>query len=482
MNNDNWKKEFTEFQKLEYSNISGAHFETNKQIALFFRYFLLIASVPAIIVLLYDKNINKIAELFLGKVSIYETVFVSAILMIISVLGFFTFLYITNLLNDSILYAKTVNGARKYFYELIDDDKKERYRVLPIVTCEPNKDNLKRISFPILLCISLTNSAYFSLSTYILSIQGHDFFTKSFKLKHLVFNNYTLYHVIGLAIILLMIHWFVAKYITNFREYSYLKSNIIGIDIDGVLNKHRRTFCTLLYKYTNKTLWEDEVIKVPVSLIPNKGITRHDEFIVFNNQKYWIVQKVFDDKTADTIDELRNSFGYKICIFSNRPWPDTKYLSENEKYGVLKKWWSIKCFGKTRQLPLLKILSTTQLYKNKLRYFKIKKITKRWLKKVQINYDKLIIETSSVDNPPAKTLGQIPRPSFRNRYYFARKQHFRYFVEDIPENAIKLSLSCDYIFLIEQPYNSQVDYPDLPKNIIRVKNWSAIKEKIRELG
>jgi hypothetical protein len=88
MKNDDGKKEFTEFQKLEYSNISGAHFETNKQIALFFRYYLLIASVPAIIVLLYDKNINKIAGLFLGQVSIYETVFVSAILMIISVLAY----------------------------------------------------------------------------------------------------------------------------------------------------------------------------------------------------------------------------------------------------------------------------------------------------------------------------------------------------------------------------------------------------------
>ena len=117
-----------------------------------------------------------------------------------------------------------------------------------------------------------------------------------------------------------------------------------------------------------------------------------------------------------------------------------------------------------------------------MRYFKIKNLTKSWLKEAQIKYDNLIIETSAVDNPPAKTLWQIPKPSFRNRYYFARKQHYRYFVEDIPENAIKLSLSCDYIFLIEQPYNSIADYPDLPKNIIRVKNWSAIKEKIRELG
>ena len=176
----------------------------------------------------------------------------------------------------------------------------------------------------------------------------------------MVFNNYTVYHVIGLAFFLLFIHWFAAKYITNFREYSYLKSNIIGIDIDGVLNKHRRTFCTLLYDYTNKSLWENEIIKVPVSLIPNKGITRHDEYIVFNKQKYWQVQEVFDEKTVDTIDELRNSFGFKICIFSNRPWPDTKYLFDNEKHSTLKDWWHVSLFGKSIQLPFLKFISKNQ--------------------------------------------------------------------------------------------------------------------------
>lgn len=481
MRKDEINNDFTEFQKQEYNNISSAHFETNKQIAIFFRYFLLIASAPAIIVLFYDKNINKVYAIFQGQVSVYETVFVGAIIMIISILGFLTFLYITNLLSDSILYAKTVNGTRKYFYELFESDNKERYRVLPIVTCEPNKSSLKFLSFPILFCISLTNSIYFSLSTYIISLKGTEVFVNALGLKIFI-HQYNIYWILYISIFLLALHYFVAKYITNYRDNSYLKSYKIGIDIDGVLNNHRKTFCNLYNEQTGKNLKEEEIIKVPVSLIPDKNITRRDEWLVFNQLKYWELQEAFDDKTADIVEELRYNFGFKIHIFSFRPWPDTKYLNDNEKYVTLLNWWQIKLFNKQINLQLLKLISKMNLYNRRLRYFKIRQLTKRWLKKVGIKYDKLLLETNGFDNPPARTLMRIPKIHFRNRFYYAKTDHFRYFVEDVPENAIKLSMSCDYVFLINQPYNTELLYPNLPKNIIRVKNWSAIKEKIRELG
>ena len=39
-------EKFEDFQLEEYKNISNAHFEANKQIEVFFRYFLIIASAP----------------------------------------------------------------------------------------------------------------------------------------------------------------------------------------------------------------------------------------------------------------------------------------------------------------------------------------------------------------------------------------------------------------------------------------------------
>lgn len=133
-------------------------------------------------------------------------------------------------------------------------------------------------------------------------------------------------------------------------------------------------------------------------------------------------------------------------------------------------------------LPLSKVFFSLRFHNSKGRYRRIKSITKDWLKKVDIKYDKLIIETNGVDNPPSKNISKIPKFYFRNRYYHAQKHHFRYFIEDIVENAIRLSFSCDYVFLIEQPYNSKENFQDLPNNIFRVKDWSAIKEKIKELG
>ena len=78
------KNEFINFQLEEYKNISSAHFETNKQIAIFFRYYLLIASAPAIILMLLEKNIEKLDLLFSGKIGVYETTFIGLILIIIS--------------------------------------------------------------------------------------------------------------------------------------------------------------------------------------------------------------------------------------------------------------------------------------------------------------------------------------------------------------------------------------------------------------
>lgn len=476
------KDEFINFQLEEYKNISSAHFETNKQIAIFFRYYLLIASAPAIILMLLEKNIEKLDLLFIGELGVYETTFIGFILLIISFIGFFTCLYITSLISDSTLYAKTVNGTRRFFYDLSKIEFEERFRVLPKVTCEPTKSNQNKTSRPILVCISVINSIYFCLGTYIIGLVGNEFFKETLGFKHLLFTDYSLIHVLILFFLILLIHWYFSRRITNFKNYGYLKSYIIGIDIDGVLNKHRRTFCTILYENTGKTLWENEITRVPVSLIPDKQINRTDEFKVFNDPNYWKNQEIFDEKTSDIITELRNSFGYKINIFSFRPWPDYKYIKEEERLEIFRKWWKFKIFHKEIALPFSKTLFNLRIHATKIRYRRIKSLTKDWLNKVEINYDKLIIETNGVDNPPSKNISKIPKLYFRNRYYHAQKQHFRYFIEDIVENAVKLSFSCDYVFLIEQPYNSKDNYRDLPNNIIRVKDWSAIKEKIRELG
>lgn len=77
----------------------------------------------------------------------------------------------------------------------------------------------------------------------------------------------------------------------------------------------------------------------------------------------------------------------------------------------------------------------------------------------------------------------MSRGQFKNRFYYTNKKPYRYFIEDTPENAIKLASTCEYVFLIEHPYNSEINFKEnLPINVIRVKNWSEIKNTIKKLG
>jgi uncharacterized HAD superfamily protein len=74
----------------------------------------------------------------------------------------------------------------------------------------------------------------------------------------------------------------------------------------------------------------------------------------------------------------------------------------------------------------------------------------------------------------------IARKKYLNRFYYTFIKPYRYFIEDTPENAIKLSNNCEYVFLFEQPYNRNTD--ELPHNVIRVSSWEEIKDFIGQKG
>ena len=103
-----------------------------------------------------------------------------------------------------------------------------------------------------------------------------------------------------------------------------MRNNIIGIDIDGVLNKHRDLFCkkhkeNMIKEYgsidkvpISKILNPDEITKIPVkNIIGGKDISSKDEYEVFNSSDYWIEQELIDTNANKIIKELKNSFGYK---------------------------------------------------------------------------------------------------------------------------------------------------------------------------
>jgi len=116
-NNDN---NFDKFLLKEYSNISQAHFKSIETISTFFRYYLLIMSIPISAFAIFSQIApNKDPLLY---IILQYKILIFIVLSSISIIGLFVFLYITNLRLDTMLYARVINGIRKKFYDEYEID------------------------------------------------------------------------------------------------------------------------------------------------------------------------------------------------------------------------------------------------------------------------------------------------------------------------------------------------------------------------
>jgi len=440
---------FEHFLFSEYSNIAQAHFKSIETVTTFFRYYLLIASVPISFVgILFQTRFNG----FFSAIDLYRLP-TGILFIIISIIGILVSCYVINLRLDAILYARVVNGIRKYFYDNFDESiiLKNWLRVLPqSPQLPPYLEG--GLFFPVVAVFGIINSCYLFVGVYIL--------------ERINFRFIILFLILG-VFLHFCIYW---GYSWN-REYRYLKSNIIGVDIDGVLNRHREHFCTLLKNNTGKSILPEDIIIIPVHENPHFNITRDEERLVFNHLEYWINMPPMD-KAADRIANLRNVFRLKVYIFTYRPWPDAKLKDEKREY---KKRFLESYYNYKPQNQLMKFIC----------HFKdpIEEITKEWLNKNKFYYDKLIFEKGN-DYTPG------PRNEFKNRFNLARRYKIRFFVEDDLEKAIKLSFICDTVFLMSHPYNEcnpilsaeENDFrKNIPSNIIRVKDWDEIYKWIRRI-
>ena len=107
--------DFTQFQLKEYENISQAHFKTNEVLATFYRYFLLVTAIPITTVGLALLNFSDRGISPEGRILAYLIFGISAALL--SSIGAAVIAYIEGLRLDAILYARTVNSIRKFFFE-----------------------------------------------------------------------------------------------------------------------------------------------------------------------------------------------------------------------------------------------------------------------------------------------------------------------------------------------------------------------------
>lgn len=452
------ESKFEEYLLYEYSNIAQAHFKSIETISTFFRYYLLIMSIPASAVAIVSQVTRDVDQLT-TVVNQYR-VLISIILFCISFVGLGVFCYIVNLRLDVILYARAVNGIRKFFYDGSDKDinLKLRMRALPQSPQLPSYSE-RSYFFPVVAVFGIMNSLYFSSAEYI--------FSKGLWLTFI------------LTATFLCLHFLIYLCYSKHREIAYLKSSILGIDIDGVLNKHREHFCKLLKENAGKQISPEQILIMPVHEHTALNVSREDERKVFNDPRYWKDMPAMED-ASNRIRTLRNVFELKVYIFTYRPWPDSQ-----DKKELIEK---VRLFcQQVRHFSFLTILLKFLLVGCLVKRWKekpLKEITKRWLKERGIDYDKFFFEKGN-------DYSSDPRGKFKNRFYVSRKNKTRFFVEDDFEKAVKLCYICDVVFLISHPYNEpQEGLPkeinasrsNLPSNIIRVKSWNEIYKNIRRLS
>jgi uncharacterized HAD superfamily protein len=478
---------FADFQKSEYDHIAEAHFKSIEAISVFFRYYLIVMSLPLpMLAVLFgfvgrSENLEKAAISLLGLASPF---FIG-----VGIVGLCMAVYITNLKMDVVLYSRVVNSIRKYFYDIFDADyaNKLLMRQLPQSAYYPAyRDGY--FGF-VIFALAAFNVLYVGFGSHLLFLWQVKKIATFDQLGFATYSPVEFVVFIMIALLLVCAHFVVYLAIARHREFEYLKSNAIGVDIDGVLNKHREKFCEMAGTKLNKIIRPDEIRVLPVS--DNKDlaaeISRSDERKIFNDPSYWTEMPELEG-AADAIRSIRSAFLLPVHVFTHRPWPDARSdeIDPHSDVKAFRRAWRSAADDMLQRADAKACTRAWVYFATRFDYrASIKYITKYWLLSRGIKFDSLLVERGNENIIYA-------RGRYENRFNYAKKKKIRFFVEDDWVKAIKLSYICDAVFLIDHPYNRTLSYDasthaddtivgKLPSNVIRVKSWSELKKTIAQL-
>jgi hypothetical protein len=101
------------------------------------------------------------------------------------------------------------------------------------------------------------------------------------------------------------------------------------------LNCHREDFCNKLKELKGIKIDPENISKIPVHECNKLGVklSQADEHAVFNDPSYWTSMKAMDN-ASDMLKRLKNMFGFKIYIFTWRPWPNRATITEDEEEKI----------------------------------------------------------------------------------------------------------------------------------------------------
>ena len=481
-NKPNEQKPFDQFQLEEYKNISTSHYESVKQVSVFFRYYLLILAAPVFILTLIASKDEGLRPFLEGREGFVYYNIVCSYFVVVGIIGFLIFLYVVNLRHDAILYARAVNRVRRYFYEQSDLDiaDYEKYVTLPITSSRP-KYSEKTFFLPLVLVFSLINCAFVGAGLFLKRINSPFIFDRWILPFDVPINVWT---ICGFLIAFAALHAISFGVLSRKRDNTYLRYYAFGIDIDGVLNNQTEHFVKYLDKLTGKKIDPRRIKEIPVSLNTELGISDFEEKIVFNTKEYWTELEV-KPKAVKRINDFQKRFGLRIAFFSYRDWP--QYPDEDKskiRKAIRSKNLTPLDDGDLRRITADWLETHKFLNEREAKLMTGKFLSRFWYRIVSYvrGYKRVVLESGNPNISDTRFSNYYRRDILnRNRFQSSKLHGFRFFVEDFPENAIKLSSLCDYVFMFDEPYNAEHNY-NFPKNVIRVKTWDDIYHLLKTLS
>ena len=438
--------EYRKYLLAEYNNIAQAHFDTGKTITQFFQFYLLILTLPVSLAGALLKVTTGGTFDFAAAIHSAAAPYFALVLLAIALVGFSMMAYTINLRLDVLLYARTVNGIRRYFtlQAKIPPVVEAGVRVLPRSVHQPSYSEFGFFGW-VVLAFSILDSVYFFGAAALLAHRW-------WGIPEAVPASW--------AVAFLLTHFLAYVGLVSYRDRRYLHGYSIGIDIVGVLGDHRQQFAKILKEVKGKVIDPQAITRIPVHECAGLDVCEPDEHAVFNEPSYWTGMPVYP-QAAKRIEELRKIAGYRIHIFSYRPWPNPKTLSPS----AWEQWIP------TRALRW--VLRLTRLGKWYVaRPWRINRITRDWLRENGIRANRLTIERGNVHMSES-------RVRTKNRFTISKAKGIRIFVEDDGSKALKLAGICDYVLLFDQPYNRHLTR-QLPANVVLVHSWDEVYRFFRD--
>ena len=155
------KEELSEFMLKEYEHLAAAYFNSHDITAKWVKYYLVILATPFSLIAFIYKDKPQDFNLFVLPITL------SILICLVGFIGLLISFIILNTRLDTTLYARAVNGVRRYFWDRAREKKiainESLYRVLPDDVKVPKFIKMSDLTWLIIMMIA-ANSFYLSIS------------------------------------------------------------------------------------------------------------------------------------------------------------------------------------------------------------------------------------------------------------------------------------------------------------------------------